>query len=113
MVKHERTQYDVVLPIHFERKNVALPEIDFWVSRAQLPGNLESRQLLINCVNGDVGSDFSGVINYQSRDVARSSRKIKDAHSRVGTNPTAKEVPDKRITPEIPIKQPQVVQISH
>src|SRR5438552_1908498 len=112
MVERERAKHNVVSRAVIEGENVAGFEIDLGIIRAQSARNFQRRFLLVDCVHCHYRADFPGIVDHESRNVARTSGEIEHAQLRRWLDPTPQEMLDEGVTSEIAIELTDVSQVA-
>src|SRR3954469_14897125 len=93
MVKHERTENDVVR-LGLPGSDVSAVPGDFRIRRAETLRDGQGRLLSVNGLDVYGSSDFSREINDQPRDVAGAGRQIENATGFPGLDPFSQEISD-------------------
>ena len=113
MMERKRAEHDVVFPIPFEEKHIALFEIDLWIVRAQAARDSQRGALLIDRVHRDGRAHFSGVVGDEARDIPGAGRQIEHAQLHPGLDPASQKIRGERMASKVAIKLAQVAQIAY
>jgi hypothetical protein len=113
MMERKRAEHDVVFSTLSEEEHIALFEIDLRIVRAQAARDFQRGALLIDRIHCDGGTDFSGVVDDETRDIPGTSRQIKYPQLDPGLDPASQKTRDKRMASKVAIKLAQVAQIAH
>src|SRR5207247_4391763 len=112
MMEYEIAENDVITVIWLKFQDVRFEIGNFLVTSTQCPRNLQCSRLSVQGPDLNFRTNFSCIIDNQSRNIARSGSKIDNAHTSIRGDPAAHKVKNKAITAEPAIELPNVFQVA-